>query len=66
MNVYENCKDSGFLMLPDRVNDMICCEFPGATNRCSVLGMQDRSVRGRDWEMNHKSICMMVKSKLNP
>eukprot|EP00397_Hematodinium_sp_SG-2012_P019646 GEMP01020197.1.p1 GENE.GEMP01020197.1~~GEMP01020197.1.p1 ORF type:complete len:768 (+),score=160.82 GEMP01020197.1:35-2338(+) len=44
MNIYIDCKDAGFVLCQDRINDLTCCRvLPGEL--CSVLALQDKCIR---------------------
>ncbi|CAD7928459.1 unnamed protein product [Amoebophrya sp. A25] len=45
MNLYDNCKDAGFVMCPDRINDMICAPISTQCSLSSILAFQDKSLR---------------------
>jgi len=45
MNMYENCKDSGSVMIKDRINDLTCGPILQGEMLSSVLACQDKFLR---------------------
>jgi len=44
LNIYAECKDAGFILNQDRINDLTCCRIiPGEL--CSILALQDKYIR---------------------
>jgi len=44
LNIYVDCKDAGFVLCQDRINDLTCCRVvPGEL--CCILALQDKYIR---------------------
>jgi len=45
MNIYDQCKDFGFVMVKDRINDLTCAPIAPGDMLSSVLACQDKYLR---------------------
>lgn len=45
MNIYDQCKDYGFVMVKDRINDLTCAPIAPGEMLSSVLACQDKYLR---------------------
>mmetsp|Transcript_27744 Transcript_27744/g.70006 ORF Transcript_27744/g.70006 Transcript_27744/m.70006 type:complete len:784 (-) Transcript_27744:706-3057(-) len=45
MNLYDNCRDAGFVMCPDKINDLLCAPISTDCSLSSILAFQDKFVR---------------------
>eukprot|EP00928_Gymnodinium_smaydae_P003120 TRINITY_DN11116_c0_g2_i1.p1 TRINITY_DN11116_c0_g2~~TRINITY_DN11116_c0_g2_i1.p1 ORF type:complete len:846 (+),score=208.93 TRINITY_DN11116_c0_g2_i1:168-2540(+) len=45
MNIYDQCKDSGFVMVKDRINDLTCAAIAPGDWLSSVVACQDKFLR---------------------
>ncbi|CAD7927953.1 unnamed protein product [Amoebophrya sp. A120] len=45
MNLYDNCRDAGFVMCPDRINDLLCAPVSTECSLSSILAFQDKFIR---------------------
>jgi len=46
MNIYQDCKDFGFVMVKDRINDMLCAPISdGGDMLSAVMACQDKVIR---------------------
>merc|ERR1719329_409143 len=45
MNIYDNCKDAGFVMVKDKINGLVCAPVAPGDLLSSVLACQDKFLR---------------------
>merc|ERR1719346_742541 len=45
MNIYEECKDFGFVMVKDRINDLTCAQIAPGEILSSIVACQDKFLR---------------------
>jgi len=45
VNIYDNCKDFGFVMIKDRINALTCCPIVAGEILASVVACQDKCIR---------------------